>query len=362
MHRMTREELRAMIRSIMHGLSSLQSELAIVVVANTHTETKTESDYNGQSISTEFFSDLEVQELLADLRSAEIFVTPFYSEQDFMHWILADGHRHIPFDRLVVYNAAQNGTGPGRKSLIPAFCNLHGIPTTGSDAYVVSLCRHKFHLNRILHSCGFSIAKTWWYLGHNRWSGDERPVEGTNVILKLTYESASIGLDEASVGKWGTVMELKAQDLVLRFSQPVVVQEFISGTEVECPIMVTEDAAWCDVVGITVNGKSDLDGVFLTYDMVYNDGYGFSNRQGTPETDSALCDTVVRVSETIGFRGIARVDFRIRDDGRAFITDIATNPHLVSHSSVSFSLRQIDAEIKPFSLLVGLKLKQLGWI
>ena len=92
---MTREELRAMMQSITHGISRLRNELAIVVVANSQTRTKTESDYDGQSVSTEFFSDLEVQELLADLRSTDIFVTPFYSEQDFMNWILAGGHRHL---------------------------------------------------------------------------------------------------------------------------------------------------------------------------------------------------------------------------------------------------------------------------
>ena len=39
-------------------------------------------------------------------------------------------------EQLIVMNSSQKGTHIGRKSLVPAFCGLHNIKFTGSNAYV----------------------------------------------------------------------------------------------------------------------------------------------------------------------------------------------------------------------------------
>ena len=359
MLRLSAAEFMSAAEVLLQDISREASRLGIVVVANVQNRTKTSSDYASQSVISEFFSDQEVQEVLADLRSAGVFVTPFYDEREFMSWILADGHRHIPAERIVVYNAAQNGTGPGRKSLIPSFCGLHGIPTTGSDAYVVSLCRHKYHLNRLLRASGYSVPNSWWYFGDGRWAQNERPSLGTHVIFKLTYESASLGLDSTSTANWNANFEDKAQALVEMYRQPILVQQFISGREMECPVVRIGKDVWCDCVGILTKDGLELGSSFLTYDMVFNDGYGFVSRSPLSHEDTILCDQAASIAETIGIRGIGRIDYRMSDDGTPFIIDIATNPHLVHHSSVAFSLRKVAPAIKPFLLLVALKLKDV---
>lgn len=358
MLRLSDQDFKRSAKNLVAGMAVAASQLGIVVVANVKTRTSPSSDYKGQSVATEFFSDLEVQQILTELRSSDIFVTPFYDEREFMAWILAGGHRHLPVERVLVYNAAQNGTGPGRKSLIPAFCGIHGVPIAGSDAYVVSLCRHKFHLNRLLRSCGFSVPESWWYLGNGKWALGRQPVQGQSVIVKLTYESASLGLDEGSVGEWGEQLQKKAQVLTMNFEQPVIVQEFMPGLEVECPVVVNQDDKWSDAVSIRPNNAAE----FLTYDMVYDDRYTFGAIDPSLVDAEYLRAEAINIAELVGFKGIGRVDFRLNGERRPCVIDIATNPHLVDHSSVAYALNRVAPGCLPFQLLVALKMKEIGWI
>jgi D-alanine-D-alanine ligase len=358
MLRLSDEKFRRLTEQLAVGMTAASATLGIVVVANVKTRTSVTSDYQGQSVSTEFFSDSEMQQLLTELGSADIFVTPFYDEREFMSWVLAGGHRHLPVERVLVYNAAQNGTGPGRKSLIPAFCGNHGIPTTGSNAYVVSLCRHKFHLNRLLNSCGISVPRSWWYLGKGQWALDQRPPLDHRVIVKLTYESASLGLEDDSVGKWNHALQERAEALTVNFQQPVVVQEFIAGMEVECPVVINGNERWSDPVRIVAQDAAE----FLTYGMVYDDQYDFGSIDSSSVDGEHLRSEAIKIAQLVGFNGIGRVDFRIDQEGRPFVIDIATNPHLVEHSSVAFSLDRVASASLPFQLLVALKMKETGWI
>ena len=52
--------------------------------------------------------------------------------------------------KLLVINSAQTGIYIGRKSLIPAFCDHYKIMHTGSNPYVVSLCRDKLRPFQVL--------------------------------------------------------------------------------------------------------------------------------------------------------------------------------------------------------------------
>ena len=109
-------------------------------------------------METEYFSDEEFDQVVSMFNSTGLLTDYFLHEDDFFHYIISENPPQI-----IVYNAAQSGTGPGRKSLVPAFCNLHGIPCTGSNAYVVSLCRHKYHVNKLLEQSEIPVPKTWLF-------------------------------------------------------------------------------------------------------------------------------------------------------------------------------------------------------
>lgn len=96
-------------------------------------------------------------------------------------------------------NSAQTGTYIGRKSLIPAFCEHFKIMYTGSNPYVVSLCRDKFHSNAILNNYLQNPMPTYIYSYAYGWIDNKSPQEWEKIIVKLNGESASIGLTKENV-------------------------------------------------------------------------------------------------------------------------------------------------------------------
>ena len=127
----------------------------LILVCNTKMNLNAAESRGLFSMDTEYFSDDEFEQVVSMFSSLGLTTDYFTYEDDFFRHVI----EHTP-PELLVYNAAQSGVGPGRKSLVPAFCNLHGIPCTGSNAYVVSLCRHKSHVNQLLAQPGIRVPQT----------------------------------------------------------------------------------------------------------------------------------------------------------------------------------------------------------
>jgi len=289
-------------------------------------------------MDTEYFSDDEFEELVAMFGVLGIPMDFFTYEDDFIKYIL--NHPNMDWSNVIVYNAAQSGIGAGRKSLVPAFCNLHNIVCTGSNAYVVSLCRHKYHVNRILAQNGIHVPKTWLYsVG---WLQNEAPPSGTKIIVKPIYESASIGIDNMSI----QVYEPKVDDFVsqraIKHRQPMIAQEFVEGYEAESPQVCLNNRVYSlGVVGLAIDGEKNLGGKILDYDRIYSDKYEFYDMADEQMLISEMKQCAGDVVSILGMEGLCRVDFRINQNGSFFVTDVSTNPHFVSHSSVSFSINQL---------------------
>ena len=89
----------------------------LILVCNTkpnHLPIKMRGTFN---MDTEYFSDEEFDQIVSMFYSLNIDTDYFTYEDDFIQYVL-----NTSSNGLLVYNAAQSGEGPGRKSLIPAFC------------------------------------------------------------------------------------------------------------------------------------------------------------------------------------------------------------------------------------------------
>ena len=224
----------------------------LVLVCNSKSESVLLGKRKLFQMETEYFSDDEFDQIVSMFSSIGIPTDYFLHEDDFFQYVISK----MPQD-LVVYNAAQSGTGPGRKSLIPAFCNLHGIPCTGSNAYVVSLCRHKYHVNKLLAQAGIPVPETWLY--SNGWLLEKRPFHNSKIILKPIYESASIGIDESSIQTYTNCIDSLIQSRSEQHRQPIIAQQFVPGYEVEFPLIcIDTQIIPLTAVGISVDGQEKL--------------------------------------------------------------------------------------------------------
>ncbi|MEP4627154.1 MAG: hypothetical protein ABJR46_16560 [Tateyamaria sp.] len=306
--------------------------------------------------SIEFFTEEELDEIVGGFREAGFYTDVFVGEESFIRWVEGNGPSHFARERILVYNTAQTGSGPGRKSLIPAFCQYHGIGTLNANPYTVSLSRQKFHVNAILRAVGIPVPDCNWYLGEGRWLANRTPPAGRLVLAKASFEAASIGLEERSKFEYTGSENDFLQELKESLSQPILVQEFIEGREAETPVLCLPDEnIMLDPVGVSIGGEEDTKGLFLDYTRVRKGDYAYYDLATYDRELAHRLMTLSRdVAETLQLGGFARVDVRISDNGTPFVTDVANSPHLVRHSAYGHRFVDLGGRAAMASALVGL--------
>ena len=350
------------LKKVLKKIKESSKDFGIYIAANIKDSTTNISDYSTNSIITEYFTEDELEDIVLAFRSNGIYVDVSSEETEFISKMINGDLERLPKKYKAVYTSAQKGTGPGRKSLIPAFCNMLNVPIMGSNAYIRSLCRHKYHASSILKQHGLQEMKAWLYDPTTGWLLESKPAIGNKIIIKPVYESASIGVTEKSIMNFAKDSEDIIRQHSITFNQPIIIQEFVSGYEVEVPVIINSGIPYSlGVVGISVNKKRILDNQILTYDIVYNDQYNFYDFKDMVN-DSIVAGVrkcAENSAQVLGMEGLGRIDFRVTMNGRFYITDISTNPHIVKHSSYGYLFNKLRFGYSdlPLSMLALLCIK-----
>jgi D-alanine-D-alanine ligase len=227
-------DLAALLRTVAEKTLTMSSELRLLFVTNLRTGEFTDLGPNGVMNSAQYYTQRQADEMIRSFQDIGLTVESYFSEIDFIRTLIHEDETSDPRQR-VVYTTAEGGSGSGRRALIPALCNLLSIPALNSGAHASSMVRHKFHAYAVLRHAEVRIPETWQF-GNGRWSGGLAPATGSRVIVKPTYESMGIGVDEDSVRIVDADFDLFVDGKVRKFGQPAIVQEFITGEEVGVPV------------------------------------------------------------------------------------------------------------------------------
>ena len=354
------------IRQMVDEVRAIADQITLVVVANIKPQRALDGDYAGTSVTTEYLSENEASQILRGFEGNGFYTKFYEGELGLISSSLDGGFAKLPRSKKLVYSIAQSGTGIGRKSLVPAFCRLQQIPICNSDTYVLSLARHKFHVYCILKSLGIPVADSWLYEAGSGWLLSAKPPTGVELIAKACFESASIGLTAESVGvlsdSYESMLDAKSREL----RQPIIVQRLIEGYEAEVAVIAVRNRPMVlDPVSITLGGRSDLGNAILDYEIVEDDGYGFSRSDHLGNTVvQELRRAAAHTFTALGISNVGRVDFRISaSDGSIFVTDVATSPHLIEHSSFNFSFSGAGmGHVDLMGAIAGSNACRLGWI
>ena len=229
----------------------------------------------------------------------------------------------------IIFNIAEGYLGRGREAQIPATLELAGIPYVGSDSYALALALNKWHTKVLAASNGirtpdFCLVREDADL--KRWK------RGYPAIAKLCYEGSSKGLRPDSMAQNERELERNVGYLLRAYRQPVIVEKFIEGKELDVPIIGTSPSKAFGVVGITLDGEADLGKRFLTSKIVKDDAYGFSYPLDEPFVAEAEKSSL-GVYNMLDCRDFGRVDMRTDENGTAHFLEINPYPFLGKHSS-----------------------------
>ncbi|MGE5177005.1 MAG: D-alanine--D-alanine ligase [Hyphomicrobiales bacterium] len=238
--------------------------------------------------------------------------------------------RSLPRAADLVFIALHGGDG--EDGTLQAVLDLAGIPYTGSGMMASAVSMDKSLTKRIFRDAGIPTpawveatapadpAAPW------RPAIDEAAIAGLGgypVIVKPNDQGSSVGISIVR----GPAELLPAIEAARRFSRIVVVESFIEGREVT--VTVLDDRPF-PVVEIIPEGG------FYDYERKYTSG---ASRYVVPaELDAAatgrLQALAVAACAVLRCRGVARVDFRLAEDGTPYCLEVNTVPGMTETSLV----------------------------
>jgi D-alanine-D-alanine ligase len=243
----------------------------------------------------------------------------------------------------LVFNTAQGRGAPFEKAVYPALFEMLKLPFTGSDAHVSTLTSD-FHLTMMMAtSHGVKIPRVKFVSSiHNR------ILEGIKfpVILKPNAAGRSTGMSVEAVVETPQLLNRRLTELVKRFPDGILVEEFIPGRDVAVvyleggPLAIQgalEPVTYEYDTSLTDKSKHDINDLVLNSEKKFPGlGLGTPERL-SPELRERVLEISRRLVEVFNPRDFARFDLRVGETGEIYLLGIDTLPSLSKGSLVSIA-------------------------
>jgi D-alanine-D-alanine ligase len=214
--------------------------------------------------------------------------------------------------------------GPyGEDGSIQGLCRLANLPCVGAGILGSAVGMDKDVMKRLLRDAGIPIARYHLVTPGRAAPGFDEIVAtlGTPVFVKPANMGSSVGVSRAETA--GQYREAIAAALL--YDTKVLVEECVTGREIECSVLGNADPV-ASVPGEIVTGGGH---VFYDYQAKYIDENGaellIPAPLEAPVTESVRA-MAVRAFTVLCCEGMARVDMFLRDTGEIVINEINTIP------------------------------------
>jgi D-alanine-D-alanine ligase len=259
------------------------------------------SDYLAQGLGEEETAEFDAEETIAAVCQA---LTELGHQPERIGGIkpltqaLAKGAR---WD--AVFNICEGLKGVSREAQVPALLEAYDIPYVFSDPLTLALTLDKAMTKRVVRDAGVPTAD---------FAVIEREADIAEValpfplFLKPVAEGSGKGVDARSLVADRGQLESVARDLLARFRQPVLVEEFLPGREFTVGITGTGE-------GASVLGVSEI----VPKDKYVGHGYGFENKA---DWEDKLDIVLVTDPDALAAGEVALAAWKVlrcRDGGRA---------------------------------------------
>jgi D-alanine-D-alanine ligase len=245
----------------------------------------------------------------------------------------------------LIFNLAESFAGNDTADYcIAAYMELMGKRFTGSGSHGLLYAQDKGNAKKILEFHGIHtpvFARS--YRGRLDFSHDlEFP-----VIVKPAREDGSIGIEfNAVVNSIRELME-RIDWLHANFDSPVLIEEYVEGREMYVGVIGNDNPTALPVVELDLSklpqGTPRIAGAEVKWGRgtrAYRDTKSAVVDDLAEETAAALQQTAISVFQALELRDYARIDMRLRPDGRVAVIEANPNPWLASKAEFAMAARK----------------------
>jgi D-alanine--D-alanine ligase len=223
----------------------------------------------------------------------------------------------------IVFNIAEGISGRNREAQVPNLCELLGIPYTGSDSATLSICLDKALSKRMLRDVAtpqFQLLLT----GREKLKPLKYP-----LIVKPNAEGTSKGISAKSVKDDEAGVREAAREIIERYGQPALVEEYIVGREFTVGLLGEKRPRVLPPMEVVFLKASDRS----VYDYECKQDWEKHVRYEVPATLTkeelrAIERTSRSTFMSLGCRDVARVDLRLAPDGTVYVIEVNPLPGL----------------------------------
>ncbi len=256
--------------------------------------------------------------VLAALQSQGIDAHPFDpSERDLVE-LKREG-----FERCFIALHGRHG----EDGTVQGALELLGIPYTGSGVMASAIGMDKVMTKRVWQTFGLPTPRSLTLDAAQQTKERLRTVPddlGLPLIVKAPHEGSSIGV--VKVNGYSDMQGAVAE--AMKYDSVVLIEEFVSGDELTCPIL--DNIALPVVKIVAPEGRYDYQNKYFTDDVKYIVPCGLPAAE-----EKEIQRLAVEAFNAIGCRGWARADFMVRaTDRKPYLLEINTSPGMTSHSLV----------------------------
>jgi len=213
--------------------------------------------------------------------------------------------------------------GPfGEDGTVQGLLELANVPYVGAGVTASALCMDKDLMKAVLRDRGIPVTRNVVVRAAER-ARAENPF-GFPVFVKPARLGSSVGISKARSPE-----ELRAGlELALRHDEKVLIEEFVTGVEVECGVLGNEQPT------ASIPGEIITDSDWYDYSAKYDEGgMELIVPPRLPEDQvRRVQDVSVQAFVATECEGMARVDCFVREDGEVLVNELNTIPGFTATS------------------------------
>lgn len=295
-------------------------------------------------------------------------IDDFRTEYDVIHGLRALGHEvrvlgvHDSLAELrtaitdwrpdVVFNLLEEFNGIGKYDQhVVAFLELMQQPYTGCNPRGLLLSRDKSLSKQLL---AFHRIDTPRFASLRRGIKFRVPTRlRYPLFVKSASEDASLGIAQASIVEDAARLRERVEFVHEQVRSDALVEEYVPGRELYVGVLGNERLTRLPVWELSFGTMGDTQAAIATrkvkWDRRYQEHHGIRRHAAedlSPVLEATLDRMSRRIYRALGLSGYARMDFRVRADGRVFVLEANANPCLASPEDFARSAAAVGIDYR----------------